>query len=55
MERPQDYSFQCDCGSPVCRGIVTGFDWKKFTVDSELFNYFSAYLKEKIKLKGGQC
>jgi len=50
----EDYSFECSCGSANCRGTITGYDWKKFTPKSPLFNYFAVYLQDKIYLQGGQ-
>lgn len=45
----EDYSFECHCGAPNCRKIVTGFDWKNNELQKKYFPYFSEYLKEKIK------
>jgi hypothetical protein len=45
----EDYSFQCNCGEPGCRSIVTGHDWKLQSIQEKFFNYFAAYLKEKIQ------
>lgn len=44
----EDYSFICSCGSPKCRGIVTGYDWKKPEIQERYKNYFVDYLQEKI-------
>lgn len=45
----EDYSFECHCGAPNCRKIVTGFDWKNKELQKMFFPYFSEYLKEKIR------
>lgn len=45
----EDYAFECHCGAPNCRKIVTGFDWKNKELQKMFFPYFSEYLKEKIR------
>lgn len=45
----EDYSFNCHCGSPNCRKIVTGFDWKNKDLQKKYYPYFAEYLKEKIR------
>lgn len=47
----EDYSFDCHCGSKNCRGIITGYDWKKVNMHTKHFKYFSPYIKNKIKNK----
>lgn len=44
----EDYSFECNCGSPNCRHIVTGYDWKRKNLQTEYYPYFAQYLKDKI-------
>lgn len=44
----EEYSFDCKCGSPNCRHIITGFDWKKPELQEKYFPYFAQYLKDKI-------
>jgi SET domain-containing protein len=44
----EDYSFKCTCGEPCCRSIVTGRDWKRKDIREKYFDYYAAYLKEKI-------
>lgn len=46
----EDYSFECHCGSPKCRHVVTGFDWKIKRLQDEYYSYFAQYLKDKIDL-----
>jgi SET domain-containing protein len=43
-----DYSVQCNCGSPQCRGTLTGKDWQRPELQKRYAGYFSAYLAEKI-------
>lgn len=47
----EDYSFECHCGSPICRHIVTGFDWKIKELQDKYYPYFAQYLKDKIDLQ----
>lgn len=42
------YSFECTCGAPNCRKIVTGNDWRIKELQDKYYDYFAAYLKEKI-------
>lgn len=44
----EDYSFECHCGSPNCRHIVTGRDWKRKELQEKYYQYFAQYLKDKI-------
>ena len=43
-----DYSVECKCGSPNCRGTVTGKDWQRPELQKRYAGYFSAYLADKI-------
>ena len=43
-----DWSFKCICGSPNCRKVVTGYDWKIKELQDKYYDYFAQYLKEKI-------
>lgn len=47
----EDYSFECHCGSPKCRHIITGFDWKIKALQKRYYPYFAQYLKDKIDLQ----
>lgn len=44
----EEYSFICTCGSPQCRKVITGYDWKKLEVQRKYGEYFVDYLQEKI-------
>lgn len=46
-----DYSVQCKCGAPNCRGTLTGKDWQRPELQARHAGYFSAYLAEKIANK----
>jgi SET domain-containing protein len=43
-----DYSTRCTCGSPRCRGTVTGKDWQRPELQKRYAGYFSVYLAKKI-------
>jgi len=50
MERTDDYSLDCRCRSDLCRGKVTGGDWKNPELQRRYGNYFSSYVLSKIRL-----
>ena len=41
--------FECFCGSPGCRGKVTGNDWKLPQLWEKYDGYFSTYLSKRIE------
>jgi hypothetical protein len=43
-----DYSVECKCGAPNCRGTLTGKDWQRPELQRRYAGYFSAYLAKKI-------
>jgi len=44
-----DYDeFECLCGEPTCRGIVTGLDWTKPELQERYAGWFSPYLQRRI-------
>ncbi len=47
----EDYSFECHCGSPLCRRIITGYDWKIKSLQEKYYPYFAQYLKDKIDIQ----
>lgn len=49
MERSDDYFLECHCGSELCRGKVTGEDWKLPELQQRYQHYFSIYLQQKIE------
>jgi len=49
MERSDNYSLDCHCGSPLCRGKITGNDWKLPDLQQRYGDYFSTYLLNKIQ------
>lgn len=40
--------FECSCGSPHCRGLITGEDWKRQELWDRYDGYFSPYLQRRI-------
>jgi hypothetical protein len=49
MERSDNYSLDCRCGSSRCRGKVTGQDWQLPELQQRYGKYFSIYLGNKIQ------
>jgi hypothetical protein len=41
--------FDCACGSPLCRGRVTGDDWQRHDLQARYAGYFSPYLQRRIE------
>ena len=54
MERSDDYELDCHCGSPLCRGKISGSDWQRPELQQRYGNYFSVYLLNKIKTRGSK-
>jgi SET domain-containing protein len=42
------YSVKCNCGSPKCRGTVTGKDWQRRDLQEQYRGYFSSYLAAQL-------
>ena len=49
MERSDDYALDCHCGSALCRGKVTGQDWKLPELQQRYGDYFSIYIRNKFQ------
>ena len=48
-----DYAMACNCGSPHCRGVITGKDWMKPELQAKYRGWFCWFLQRKIdELKG---
>jgi len=39
----------CHCGSPVCRGTITGNDWQLKELQERYLGHFSPFLNERIR------
>lgn len=48
VSRP-DWKMRCNCGSRLCRRVITGNDWKRKDIQKRYKNHLSPYLKEEIK------
>jgi hypothetical protein len=54
MTDTNDYDeFVCACGTPSCRGLVTGGDWKRPELQERYAGYFSSYITRKIAQTAG--
>lgn len=47
-----EYEMVCRCGADVCRGIITGQDWRRTDLRLRYEGYFSWYLERKIREVG---
>ena len=43
-----DYEMNCRCGSPTCRGTITGKDWTKPELREKYKGWFCWFLQRKI-------
>jgi hypothetical protein len=43
-----DQTMQCRCGTPSCRGTVSGRDWQRPDLQREYGSYFSTYLQHRL-------
>ena len=41
--------FNCSCGTPNCRGAVTGNDWRRPELQERYQGLFSSYLQRRIR------
>jgi len=48
MCESSEFSIKCLCGSPRCRKVITGNDWKEKELQRKYKGYFSYYLQKKI-------
>lgn len=49
MSDTSDYDeFACACGTPACRGRITGNDWKDAEIQARYRGWFSPYIQRKI-------
>lgn len=46
----EDYqaTWQCNCGSPLCRKQITGKDWRLPELQARYENHFSPFVNERI-------
>jgi uncharacterized protein len=43
-----EWSMACRCGSPVCRGVVRGSDWRLAEVQARYRGHFAPFLNRRI-------
>ena len=43
-----DYELECQCGTPNCRGTITGKDWTKKELQEKYKGWFCWFLQRKI-------
>ena len=43
-----DYSIRCHCGSPRCRGMVTGRDWMRPDLQARYRGWFCWHIQRRI-------
>jgi SET domain-containing protein len=43
------YEMECNCGSEICRKLLTGQDWRRKDLQEKYRGYMSWYLQEKIR------
>jgi hypothetical protein len=48
-----DESMRCDCGTPSCRGVISGRDWHRPELQRRYGSYFSSYLLRRLAVPHG--
>lgn len=48
MTTDRDFRMTCSCGANVCRGVITGEDWRREDLQRRYGRYFSYYILQKI-------
>jgi len=43
-----DEIMQCRCGTPSCRGVISGRDWQRPDLQRKYGSYFSSYLQRRF-------
>ncbi len=55
MSDSSDYDeFECQCGSPTCRKVISGRDWQRPELQQRYVGYFSPYLQRRIARQKGE-
>ncbi len=49
MNVSHPYRMTCECGAPVCRGVVTGEDWRRADLQERYSGYFDAVITTLIE------
>jgi len=50
----EDYEMTCRCGSPTCRGTITGQDWRRPELQEQYRGFFAWHLQRKIEGRPGE-
>lgn len=45
-----DYHFECRCGAPICRKVITGNEWKNDEYWNKNLSYFASTIREMRSL-----
>ena len=48
MTDDEPYEMKCLCGTPSCRGTITGFDWKKKEIQEKYDGHVSWFIQRRI-------
>lgn len=46
------WRMECRCGSPLCRGVITGDDWRKAELQARYRDHFSPFINVRIRQLG---
>jgi len=46
----QEFGFDCECGTSICRGRVSGRDWQLPDLQVRLGQYFQPFLQRRLAL-----
>jgi SET domain-containing protein len=50
-----DFTMACRCGSPQCRGTITGKDWMRKDLQTKYRGWFCWFLQRKIEASGSRA
>lgn len=48
MTDDEPYEMSCECGAPGCRQVITGYDWKKPSLQRKYDGYFSWFIQRRL-------
>jgi hypothetical protein len=48
-----DEKMRCGCGTPSCRGVISGRDWRRPELQRRYGRYFSSYLLRRLPASAG--
>ena len=49
MNDDEPGEMQCSCGTPSCRGTITGSDWRNPEIQAKYDGYFSWFIQRRIE------